>query len=378
LSGFAAVPPGQWDFNVHALDLHHPRLLQHWGSSLIYEILWTRMIVKIIGGAPFAVSIILSIFMGGLGLGSYIAGRFIDRIKEPLALVKIYGMLELAIGAYAIGIPLLLTALRMLQAILYNGLYNHFIIYNLLTFIVCAVILSIPVICMGATLPILCRFYVASVSHLGTHAGRLYGLNTIGAALGSLLCGFWLIDLWGVSGTLAFAVLVTALIGISCLTVGYKVKGMNPDTGQKRPGSKKTPPKDEAPSHPSERRAALVIFFVSGFCAMACEVIWTRLLGLIVGPTTYSFTIVLVTFITGLALGSIIFGYLADKVKRCIGLLLFTQVAAALLVLAVSQVLGSSQVFFAKLIFTFKDQFALLSLLIRGIITSLQTPRRIL
>ncbi|GAG13657.1 unnamed protein product, partial [marine sediment metagenome] len=272
-------------------------------------------------------SIVLTIFMGGLGLGSYLASRFIDRIKEPLALVKIYGMLELAIGAYAIVIPLLLTAFRPLQAILYNGLYNHFIIYNLLTFAVCSVILSIPVICMGATLPILCRFYVVRLSHLGTHAGRLYGLNTIGAALGSLVCGFWLIDLWGVSGTLTFAVLVNLMIGISCLTVSYKAKVMYADTGQKSPGSKKAPLKDETPSHPSERKGALVIFVVSGFCAMAYEVIWTRLLGLIVGPTTYSFTIVLVTFITGLALGSMIFGYLADKVKRCIWLLLFTQIA---------------------------------------------------
>ena len=336
-------------------------------SGLIYEILWTRMVVKIIGSAPFAVSIVLTIFMGGLGLGSYLAGRFIDRIKEPLALVKIYGMLELAIGAYAIVIPLLLTAFRPLQAILYNGLYSHFIIYSLLTFAVCSVILSIPVICMGATLPILCRFYVARLSHLGTHAGRLYGLNTIGAAFGALVCGFWLINLWGVSGTLAFAVLVNLMIGISCLTVSYRAKVMYEGTAQKTSGSKKKPLKDETedgqPSHPSERKGALVIFVVSGFCAMACEVIWTRLLGLIVGPTTYSFTIVLVTFITGLALGSMIFGYLADKVKRCIWLLVFTQIAAALLVLAVSQLLGSSQMFFAKLIFAFKDQFALLSLL---------------
>ena len=112
-----------------------------------------------------------------------------------------------------------------------------------------------------------------------------------------------------------------------------------------------------------EKKAALVIFGVSGFCAMASEVIWTRLLGLIVGPTTYSFTIVLVTFITGLALGSLIFGHLADRVKNAFRLLLFTQIAAALLVLGISQLLGGSQLFFAKLIFSFKDQFALQSLL---------------
>jgi spermidine synthase len=107
---------------------------------------------------------------------------------------------------------------------------------------------------------------------------------------------------------------------------------------------------------------ALVIFAVSGFCAMSYEVIWAKLLGLIVGPTTYSFTIVLVTFISGLALGSMLFGWLGDKMQRPIWLLISTQIAAGLLVLGISQFLGNSQLFFSKVIFTFKEHFALLSL----------------
>jgi len=330
------------------------------------------MTVEIIGSAPFAVSIILTIFMGGLGLGSYLAGRTIDRIRNPLALVRMYGILEIAIGAYAIVIPLLLVFVRPLQSILYNELYHHFILYHLLTFSICAIILCLPIICMGATLPILCRFYVTRLHHLGTHAGRLYGLNTIGAALGALLCGFWFINLWGVYGTLFFAVVINFAIGISCLVVGYKVKVLPENAAGKASDSVKTKQLhktcgDQA-IDPLETKSALLIFAVSGFCAMACEVIWTRLLGLIVGPTTYSFAIVLVTFITGLALGSMIFGYFADKVKKTIWLLLFTQTAAALLVLMVSQLLGGSQLFFAKLIYTFQDRFGLLSLLKAGLL----------
>jgi len=336
-------------------------------SGLIYEILWTRMIVEIIGSAPFAVSIILTIFMGGLGLGSYLAGRIIDRVEQPLALVKLYGLLELFIGVYALVIPLLLIALQPLQTILYNGLYDQFLVYNLFTFMISAIILAPPVICMGATLPILCRFYVANLTHLGTHAGRLYGFNTIGAALGSLVCGFWLISLWGVSGTLVFAVAVNLMIGLTCLALSHKARLRLADRMTKTSGSEEKGRKpqmvDPEPARSFERKAALAIFAVSGFCAMATEVIWTRLLGLIVGPTTYSFTIVLATFITGLALGSLIFGYSADRVKNCFSLLLFTQIAAALLVLGVSQLLGGSQLFFAKLIFSFKDQFILLSIL---------------
>ena len=336
-------------------------------AGLIYELLWTRMMVKIIGCAPFAVSIILTIFMGGLGLGSYLAGRIIDRIQQPLALVKVYGLLELVIGVYALLIPLVLTAFKPLQTILYNGLYDRFMVYHLVTFMLSALVLGLPIICMGATLPILCRFCVANLTHLGTRAGRLYGLNTIGAALGALSCGFWLISRWGVAGTLAAAVAVSLMIGLACLAISYKARlGLVAKiraVGVDEPETHKKPSISPDPPGSLESKAALAIFGVSGFCAMASEVIWTRLLGLIVGPTTYSFTIVLVTFITGLALGSLIFGHLADRSKNAFRLLLFTQIAAALLVLGISQLLGGSQLFFAKLIFSFKDQFALLNFL---------------
>ncbi|HSO61329.1 MAG TPA: fused MFS/spermidine synthase [Desulfobacterales bacterium] len=328
-------------------------------SGLVYQILWTRMLVEIIGGTPFSVSIILTVFMGGLGFGSYLAGRRIDRVKTPSTLIKLYGTLELVIGLYAGLIPVLLLVFKPLQSLIYNNLYAHFLTYNLFTFLLCAVILCVPVVCMGATLPILFRFYVDRMPKVGAHAGRLYGLNTIGAAAGSLVSGFWLIQWWGVPGTMAFAVATNSVIGLACLLVGFKVR--IPAGGQTAKRAKPLNPGigAESPTDSTDRIAALVIFAVSGFCAMACEVVWTSLLGLMVGPTTYSFTVVLVTFITGLALGSILFGWFADRVRNCLALLLATQVAAALLVLGVSQLLGDSQLFFAKLIFTFKDQFGL-------------------
>ena len=333
-------------------------------TGLIYEILWTRMIVKLIGGAPFAISIVLTVFMAGLGLGSYIAGRSIDRIRNPADLIKIYGILELIIGGYGLVLPLLIIAFKPLYAIVYNQLFNYFMLYSFLTFVGCAVLLCIPVICMGATLPILCSFYVSSLSHIGTHTGRLYGLNTIGAAAGSLLCGFWLINLLGVWGTLIFAVVINCLIGLFCLYSGYRtdrtgIEAGKPDISSSGPVSEE----EGVRERPAVLNSALVIFAVSGFCSMAYEVIWAKLLGLIVGPTTYSFTIVLVTFILGLALGSMLFGWLADRMGKVIWLLIITQITAALFALGVSQLLGDSQLFFAKLIYHFQDQFGLRSFL---------------
>jgi len=331
-------------------------------TGLTYEILWMRMIVKIIGSSPFAVSIVLTVFMAGLGLGSYLAGRTIDRIKEPLTLIRIYGILELAIGGYGLIFPLLLWVFKPLYAALYNHLFSYFLTYNLLTFIGCTLVLIIPVTFMGATLPVLSRFFVTSLSRVGTHVGRLYGLNTIGAAVGSLLCGFWLINWLGVWGTLSLAIIFNAAIGGACIFVSAKLPkrvatSKEPALTEEIPVTIR-PPSTDNPVGSN----ALIIFAVSGFCAMAYEVIWTKLLGLIVGPTTYSFTIVLVTFITGLALGAMFFGWLGDRVKNTMLLLLFTQVAAALFALIFSQVMGNSQIFFAGLIFQFKDNFTSLYL----------------
>ena len=326
-------------------------------TCLIYEIIWTRLITGIIGAAPFAVSIVLTVFMGGLGLGSYIAGRFVDRIERPGDLLRAYGLLEIAVGIFGVAVPLLITISRPVYAVLYNRLFEHFFLYSILTFIGCALILILPVICMGATLPLLARFIVRNMSNAGFRLGGLYGLNTVGAAAGSLLCGFWLIRFTGVWGSLAAAIVLNILIGTASGIIG---RSMNNDTPE---SSVLHNVPTEAPD-PAQRFpriiviAALVIFGVSGFCSMSCEVIWTGLLGLVVGPTTYSFTVVLVTFITGLGLGSIVFGYIADRKKNPFVLLLFTQVIAVVFALAASHLMGNSQIFFARLIYHFRGHFA--------------------
>jgi spermidine synthase len=316
------------------------------------------MIVKIIGGAPFAVSIILTIFMGGLGLGSYLASRIVDRIRQPARLVRIYGVLELVIGGYGLILPWLIVLCRPFFALLYNQFFSHFMLYSALTFVGCALLLIIPVTCMGATLPILCRFYVTGLSHLGTRTGRLYGLNTIGAAAGALLTGFWLLSLLGMWGSLAVAVLINSAIGLACIGVARRVH-----LPYRAPAEQTELRNAESPVESRYKGTAvywsLIVFAVSGFCAMAYEVIWTKLLALIVGPTTYSFTIVLVTFILGLALGSLLFGWLADRTGKPALILFLTQTVAAASALAVSQLLGNSQLFFAKLIASYQADFTL-------------------
>ena len=330
-------------------------------TGLVYEVLWTRMIVGIIGTSPFSVTIVLTIFMAGLGFGSWLAGRAVDRIKQPEKLIRAYGFLELAIGAYCLILPLLLKVFEPIYAVLYNRMFEHFLVYNLLTFVGCAIILIFPATCMGVTLPVLCRFFVTSLSRIGTHVGRLYGLNTIGAAAGSLLCGFWLISTFGVWGVIIIAIILNTLIGGLCVFVSFRKAGKislphdTDATTEIKAGKASKHTKAEHVAFPMS--LILAVFAISGFCSMAYEVFWTRLLGLLVGPTTYSFTMVLVTFITGLALGGLFWGWVGDRARNPIALLAVTQTAAALAALLFSQIMGNSQIFFAKLIHEFQDNF---------------------
>jgi spermidine synthase len=325
------------------------------------------MIDKVIGSAPFAVATVLSVFMGGLALGSWLAGKYIDNINSRRNLLSLYGKVEFAIGIYGLMLPLFIHLVKPVYVLAYNSLFIHFWLYRMFTFFGCSVLLVVPTTLMGVTLPVLCRFYVEDLGHIGVRTGRLYGINTIGGAAGAALCGFFLIANFGMWGTLATAVVINVLIGLLCMGLAQRERPLvsEPIVEEKKENKPKMGAKSKKPRHPEfvpidDRMVitlALWIFGISGFCSMAYEVFWTRLLGLIIGPTTYSFSLVVSTFIIGLAIGNIIFGRLADRVKGVFRLLIITQVCAAFLALLVSQFLGNSQFFFSKLIYTFQGDF---------------------
>ncbi len=328
-------------------------------AGLVYEVIWVRLIDKIIGGAPFAVTTVLSVFMGGLALGSYLSGRIVDRFTRRATLLTLYGVMEIGIGSCAMLVPLLIRAIQPFYHFFYDQLLNHTWAYPLVAFVSSVFILIVPTALMGATLPVLCRFYVMRLDHIGSRTGWLYGLNTIGAALGVILCGFVLIKTLGVSMTLALFASINGLIGLSCILLSrfLPADGMSTVCSHQKKFAKAMVP-ECSNTHEEFVHWGVLIFVASGFCAMAYEVLWTRLLGLIAGPTTYCFSLVVATFIIGLALGSILFGRLADKTRNALVLLAGTQMAAAMMALAVSQLLGNGQFFFAKLIHTYHDRFS--------------------
>src|SRR5712691_5427121 len=147
-------------------------------TGLVYEVLWVRMLGLIFGHTVFAITTVLTAFMAGLGLGGFLFGRIADRHEHPLTL---YGILEAGIGLSCLLIPLLLSWVEALYLALSRALELSFFAFSLAQFALILVLLLLPTTLMGATLPVLSRFFVSDERTLATRVGLLYALNTFGA-----------------------------------------------------------------------------------------------------------------------------------------------------------------------------------------------------
>ncbi len=288
-------------------------------TGLIYEVLWTRMLGLVFGHTVFAITTVLAAFMAGLGLGSFLFGRIADRTSHP---VRLYGVLEAGIGGYTLFTPMLFRGAEAIYIPLYKYMHLSFFVFSLAQFLLIFLILLIPATLMGATLPVLSRFVVHEISGLGRQVGRLYALNTFGAVLGTYAAGFHLIPTLGLITTLRMAAVVN--LGIALLAVVFDQHlhqlGALPSSGGPDTAPAVTadvPPPDVQP----ERWSSVGIWLsvaglgISGAASMMYEVAWTRALALTIGSSTYAFSTMLVTFLTGLAVGSSLFARLERRLR---------------------------------------------------------------
>lgn len=176
-------------------------------ASLIYEVTWIRPLQFLFGSTTYILAIIFGAFMAGLSLGAYIISKRVDRIKD---LPKTYALLEIGIGIYGV---LLLSVFNVLPGI-YDAIYalhGDFYIFKTIQFLIIFLVLLIPTTLMGATFPIVARFYTKE--EIGKHIGEVYSANTLGAIIGSFGAGFILIPLIGIKGSIIFAGSINILIG---------------------------------------------------------------------------------------------------------------------------------------------------------------------
>ena len=274
-------------------------------AALLLQVLWTRMLGHVFGATTLAVSSVLTVFMAGLAVGSYWGGRRAARLKRPLL---VFAALELAVGIYGLGVPTLLNEISGLERALMPqdvGFWG----YTLARFGWVAAILIGPTAAMGATLPVLAEGIVQRNERMASEIGGLYAANTAGAVVGALAGGFYLIPAFGMSMSVQIAAGVDVLVALTVLvTLGarrgasHEGRPTKPRAGSK-PVTTVAAPSVVMPSQ-AERRRALVVFALSGAAAMAFEVFWSRAVGVVIGASTYSFTLILTTFLLGLAIGA--------------------------------------------------------------------------
>src|SRR2546426_3330390 len=266
-------------------------------TGLIYELVWVRLLSQASGSTIQSVPAVVAAYMGGLGLGAWPLGRRAARHPRPAAL---YGRLEIAIGVFGIVSPAVLGLARHAYIGAAAALGAGPLGSLALRFGLAALVLLVPTTLMGGTLPVLTRALTGTDrAALKRWLGRLYGLNTLGAVIGAGLAGFVLIEHVGIRASLWVTAAVNLGLGAAAIALARPLPEIpaTSDPGR-QPG--------EHGARDALHTVALVLLGVTAFASLLDEIAWTRVLVMIVGGSTYAFTLILLVFLLGIGLGSII------------------------------------------------------------------------
>src|SRR5437867_1962519 len=266
-------------------------------AGLIYQVVWSSQLVLVFGNTTEAIGTIVTAFMAGLGFGGLVGGVIAPRLRNAL---RVYGLIELAVAAMALLVPLGFQAIDGAYRAAYDETSAGAITLVRLGFALATVT---PVtFLMGLTLPLLTRHLVTSLRTAGRHMGGLYAANTIGAMAGSVLSGFILIELFGLSATAHLAVALNVLAGgVALMLAAQQPMAVGTDLAEHEEES-------DAPALSQRLRLAVyAASFVSGFVALGLEVLWTRMLAEGTGSQIYHFVGILAGFLLGIAVGGALY-----------------------------------------------------------------------
>lgn len=289
-------------------------------SGLVYETVWLRMLIRVLGSTAYATAVVLAAFMAGLALGSYLIGRYTATVKNPL---RIYALLELGVAVTALGLTLALGTLvpvyRVVYAFLAGSRFGLAIFQSALSF----VILVVPTCLMGGTLPVLSAHTKSHRIDFTPRISLLYGLNTLGAVVGVLASGIFTIGAWGETATLHGGVTITLVVALVAWRLSKRSEAATALRATSRDGAVKAPAKtvarpetDISPYSESTRRLAGAAYALSGLTAMSYEIVWTRMFQIQVGTSMYAFSIMLAFYLAGIAAGSFLAAAWAGRIKR--------------------------------------------------------------
>jgi len=281
-------------------------------AALMYQITWFKHLSYFLGNSTYAQAVVLATFMGGLAIGSWWWGKKADESKKPLML---FAWLEILIGLYCFFYMPIFEVIKnvFLSIVISNEWSSDSGIVLLLKVVASAAAILVPTILMGGTLPVLVKCLSERIEEVGKNVAILYFINSLGAVLGSVPAGFYLLGKFGLTVTTYFGATMDFVVGIIFLIIAFKTKNNTSEKPKKQNSNKK--PQLYTLTKKQYNIVLLTAGF-SGLCAMMYEVSWLRLLIPVLSSTTYSFTIILTAFITGITIGSLIVYYLLPKIKK--------------------------------------------------------------
>jgi len=261
-------------------------------AALVYQVLWAKQLSLVVGVDIHAITLATGAFFAGLGLGGVLLGRLGDRMARP---VRFYAGLELGIAASAMAVTWALARIAPLFAPLEAQQPG-------LAWLMLFAMVATPPFLMGGTLPVLVRAIAPPHREVGAAAGRLYAANTAGAIVGAIATTFLLIPSVGVEGAALVAALANGAVALASLAL--------------RPpgeGARAAPPKADRPPASRGHRLALILYAVAGGIALGYEVVWSQAMVQFLSTRVFAFSIVLSTYLVGLALGALVFARAADR-----------------------------------------------------------------
>jgi spermidine synthase len=267
-------------------------------AALIYEVIWLQMLQLVVGLTSLSLGVLLGTYMGGMCLGSLLLPRLISIKHHPL---RVYALLELGIGLFGLTI---LFGMPLIENI-YTGIAGYGLFRSvLLRSFIAAICLLPPTILMGATLPAISR-WVETTPRGVSWMGFFYGGNIFGAVAGCLLAGFYLLRVFDIAIATYVALGVNLIVALSAILIS-RITSYN----YYQPGTESNGP------NTLKLKVVYITIALSGMAALGSEVIWTRLLSIMLGSTVYTFSIILAAFLVGLGIGSGAGAFLSRNFKR--------------------------------------------------------------
>ena len=289
-------------------------------AALIYQVLWIKQLTLIVGVDVYAVTTGVSAFFAGLALGGLLLGRWADRVARPL---RLYAVLE--VGVAVVGF--VMTVALAHTAPLFATLEQQ---SSMLAWILVFLMVGVGPFLMGGTLPAMVRSLQLAADHIGTGGGWMYAANTAGAIIGALVCSFLLIPALGIQGS----ALTAATIGVLAAAGGFWLDHFAPVQTRVEQRPHAVPLANSA-------AAAMLFYAVAGGLALGYEVVWSQSIVQFMSTRSFAFSVMLATYLAGLALGAALFARWADRIHDTWGVFGLLISAAGLVAILEILLLGS-------------------------------------